>query len=850
MFEKETNLILRGMRLLLVIIIVIMNLSSYVPRSYAVYKYDNEEKEIHIWLVGIAQTEAGYLTLEGNIEPVIDSGLYRPGYYYNGEIALYLRGKIKGEYLINALYDTAKENPYNKLFSTIEPDKYYPVYGDSSSLKRVGESQDKLYICIQHRESSLSYGSYETGFGETKFTPYSRTLQGIKADYKVKDFSLTAFGAITPQIAFHDEIRGDGTSGYYRLSHKDVIEGSDKVVIEVRDKDDPDKVIKSKSLKRDIDYFLDYSEGMLLFKEPVPSRDEDDNPVWIIIDYEYMPESGDLKHNILGIRAEVEPSHNFKMGATYLSDTDSPSKSQVYGLDITGSLGSNGRNLKEPKTKVRAEFAHSINGAETINPEDNAFSAEITTKLIENLELKSYYRGVGKDFHHPQKEYDNGTQKYGAEAKLKFTDNLGITGKHSYLVNKLNENETITSEIGFLYKTDSFTIKPEYKQTQYFDLLDFAKEKLIRGQGINIEAKLSDKFTAKGSYEAEDIEFINNPAKAKEKANTIGLGGRYKLNDEIEVFTDYSINNQNGKQSTATTVGVNTKVFDNTNLYSRYTIDGGIGGERNQASIGMNTRVVLADGLSANLALEKELVREEGKVDKYTTAFSGILEYLPDEDLKSSLKYEMRLAPEKTKKIIMYNTTGKMSEDFTLIGKLEKYEEYYNDTSFEPVFAKQKYLIGLAYRPVNKDRFNALLKHEQEELKDLTEEPITDIITTISSIEGIYDLNPKLQLFGKYALRKKTDISVPPATTSTSDLLIASTTYKLTPRLDLGGEYRIMRLKEAQESKSGYSLELGYYLIKQIKLILGYTWSAYDDVRFSENDYWVKGPYLRLLYKF
>jgi len=27
----------------------------------------------------------------------------------------------------------------------------------------------------------------------------------------------------------------------------------------------------------------------------------------------------------------------------------------------------------------------------------------------------------------------------------------------------------------------------------------------------------------------------------------------------------------------------------------------------------------------------------------------------------------------------MYNTTGKMSEDFTLIGKLEKYEEQYND---------------------------------------------------------------------------------------------------------------------------------------------------------------------------
>jgi len=850
MFNKKLSFILSiGVRFLVAIFIAIMSLSYYIPQTYAVYKYDNEEKDIYIWLVGIAEAEAGYLTLEGNIEPVVDNGLYEPGYFYNGRVALYLRGKIKGEYLINALYDTAKENPYYKLFSTIEPDKYYPVYGDSSTLERIGESQDKLYICIQHQDSFLSYGSYETGFGETKFTPYSRTLQGIKANYKVKDFSLTAFGAITPQIAFHDEIRGDGTSGYYRLSHKDVIEGSDKVVIEVRDKDDPDNIIKSKSLKCDIDYFLDYSEGMLLFKEPIPSRDEDGNPVWIIIDYEYMPESGDLKHNILGVRAEVEPSHNFKMGVTYLSDTDSPERSQVYGLDITGSLGNNGRNLEKPKALVQAEYAHSINGAGTINPEDNAFGAELTIKPIENFEFKGYYREVGKDFHHPQKSYDVGTQKYGAEAELKFTGHLGITGEHSYLVNKLNENETITSKVGLPYKTDSFTIKPEYKQTQYFDLLDPTKDKLTRGQGINIEAKLSNKFALTGGYQTEEIEFINDPTKPKEKANITRLGGKYEFNEEIEVFTDYIINNQNGKQSTATTVGVNTKVFDNTNLYSRYTIDGGIGGERNQASIGMNTRVVLADGLSANLALEKELVREEGKVDNDTTAFSGILEYLPDEDLKSTLKYETRLALEEKKNIITFAIAGKLGTDLSLIGKYEDYGEYDFGTS-EPKFSKHKILIGLAYRPVNNDRFNALLKHEKEELKDLTKEQATNIITATSSIEGIYDLSPKLQVLGKYALREKEERSVLPTTISTSELLIAGTTYKLTPRLDLGGEYRIMRLKEAQESKSGYSLELGYYLIKQIKLVLGYAWSAYDDLRFSENDYWVKGPYLRLLYKF
>jgi len=150
MFNKKLSFVSSGTRFLVAIFIAIMSLSYYIPQTYAVYKYDNEEKDVYIWLVGIAEGEAGHLTLGGNIEPVIDNGLYEPGYFYNGRVALYLRGKIKGEYLINALYDTAKENPYNKLFSTIEPDKYYPVYGDSSSLKRVGESHIYVYSVRIH----------------------------------------------------------------------------------------------------------------------------------------------------------------------------------------------------------------------------------------------------------------------------------------------------------------------------------------------------------------------------------------------------------------------------------------------------------------------------------------------------------------------------------------------------------------------------------------------------------------------------------------------------------------------------------------------------------------------------
>lgn len=825
----------------LALIIAGMSLLFCVPQALAVYEYENPEKDVYLWVVGVAEARAQYLTLEGNIEPVVESGLYEPGLLYEGRVALYLRGKIKGKYLIDFLYDTAKKNPQHTLFSTIDPDKYYPVYGDSSTLRKVGESQDQLYVSIRSEESYLTYGSYGTDFNETTFSSYNRTLQGIKANYQQKGYSLSVFRAVTPQVAFHDEIRGDGTSGYYRLSHQDIIEGSERVVIEIRDEDDPDKIIESTILTREIDYYIDYSEGMILFKKPVPSRDANGNPVWIIIDYEYMPEATDLEHHILGVRAEVKPSENFDIGASYLSDTDSPSKSEVYGVDAVLSLPN--KKLDKPKAEIHAEYAHSINGADPAGPEDNAYSAELITRLFPNLELKGYYREVGKDFHHPQKSYDAGTQKYGIEAKLKFTNTLGLAAEQSSLLNKIEEGKTTTTKIGVPYQGKSLSFLPYYKQSEYSNSLDPTQDTLTTGEGITVETKVSEKITLSGGYQTEEKQFVTSPNMPRERSDTTELGAKLKLNKDTEFFAHYAITKEESQQTRATTVGVN--VFENTSFYTKYTIEGTISGIRNQASIGMNTKVPLTPQVSANLAFEKTLVDEE----EATTAFSGILEYLPHKNLKSTLKYETRVAPEETKNIVTFATVGKISPNLSLIGKLEKYEEYDNSLS-EPKFLRNKDLIGLAYRPVNNDRLNLLLKYEFDEEKDLTDEATVDLVTKISSIEGIYDLTPRIELFGKYAFREKNERSVPPPFTAISNLTIAGITFKLTQRFGLGGEYRIIDLPQIPETRTGYSLEASYDLFQHIMLVLGYGWTTYNDLRFGENDYWAEGPYLRLLYKF
>ncbi len=83
-----------------------------------------------------------------------------------------------------------------------------------------------------------------------------------------------------------DELQGDGTSGLYRLSRSPIVIGSDKLRIEMRDRFEITRVVETRELSRFIDYDLDYERGTVFFKEPVPSRDQNLNPVFIVADYE------------------------------------------------------------------------------------------------------------------------------------------------------------------------------------------------------------------------------------------------------------------------------------------------------------------------------------------------------------------------------------------------------------------------------------------------------------------------------------------------------------------------------------------------------------------------------------
>ena len=88
--------------------------------------------ENYCFFIAMADGEMGYNMTSGNTEPVDGNDKFKKGFWVDGKLAYYLKAKIKGKYLITSSLDTEREQ--KELFRYIDPDKYYPVYGDNSRI--------------------------------------------------------------------------------------------------------------------------------------------------------------------------------------------------------------------------------------------------------------------------------------------------------------------------------------------------------------------------------------------------------------------------------------------------------------------------------------------------------------------------------------------------------------------------------------------------------------------------------------------------------------------------------------------------------------------------------------------
>lgn len=315
------------------------------------------------------------------------------GTYIDGRGAFYLKGKIKGEYLLTAAADT-REQPIGDLFRNfsskdpryllrnIDPNAYYPVYGDDSTTADDAPTQGKFYVKLEKGDSHVMWGNFQTSWSGTELLQYSRGLYGAKARFRSDDTTrfgekrtvVDAFAADPGTVAARDEFRGSGGSLYY-LRHQDITQGSERVWIEVRDKDSG-LVIERKQLAPAQDYEVNYLQGRLLLREPLLSSGSGfglvmtsaagGNPLYLISTYEYVPGLTAVANLTSGLRASQWVGDHMQLGLTHYRQGEANFGQTLQGVDVTARY--------KPGTWVKVEAARSEGaGTPSLVSQDGGF---------------------------------------------------------------------------------------------------------------------------------------------------------------------------------------------------------------------------------------------------------------------------------------------------------------------------------------------------------------------------------------------------------------------------------------------------------------------------------------------
>ncbi len=333
-------------------------------------------------LVGFAEGTVGYNTISDNLVSAEDAGIDEDG-YTDGRVKFFAKGAIKGEWLLTAAYDSDKPKlDGDSLQQVIDPDTYYPLYGDATQQGYEASSARDIYVKLERDQFYALFGDMQTGLTQTALSTYVRSMNGFKSELQNERFAYTVFAADTRQAFVKDELRGDGTSGRYTLSQKDLVINSEEVVIETRDRFHNERIVKAEQLSRHVDYDIDYDDGTLYFKRPIPSKDRDFNPIFIVVRYE-TDASEQANFNYGGRGAVRLLDQKVEIGASLVHEENGSAEGDLYGTDVTVQL--------TPQTSLHAEMATTDVEEDADGRRGDAYLAEIEHRGAQ-LDGRAWFR--------------------------------------------------------------------------------------------------------------------------------------------------------------------------------------------------------------------------------------------------------------------------------------------------------------------------------------------------------------------------------------------------------------------------------------------------------------------------
>jgi uncharacterized repeat protein (TIGR01451 family) len=821
-----------------------------------------------------------------------------------GRVALYMKGKVLGKYLITAAFDSG-QNEIGELFSdldaiendrlitNIDPDTVYPVYGDDSKLVYDTDTQGKLYLALDGEQLDAVVGNYALSFTDTELTAYQRTLYGAHAKYESKSRTsdnrakthAEAFVARIDQASVRDEIAATGGSLYF-LSHTDIIEGSEQISLLVHDQH-TGLLLQRIDQQRNVDYDVKYREGRVWFRRPVSSVIDDSgligtnllagHPITIQVDYE-TPVDG-LDASVTGGRfKQFFGEGGFGIGGTVIEDDRISSAYSLHGVDA---------ELRFKGTRIVAEYAQSTGSDSLVFRSDDGgmqFTPVATGPTQEGSAYKvaaefdagewfgrpnrllgnAYYRRLSDDF------FSNGALSRGGERQVGAAMTYKHDERNTFLM-RIDDMQSganassMQSSLHWRHQKDRFSLEGEFQNRSFSDASQDASIAALRAQyawSEQISTSLEHQEAITGSVDSQssaEVEYA--PSK------DLRISGRIIKGDNGEAFqggaswdspfgrlyAEQAVpgGSESPEATERTLVGAEAPFGAGGTVYTEYQWDhsGQNRGLRSIAGLRRDWRI--SEGLSLLASGEQTILENAAGGSNEQNALVGGLSYNLN-GIKFSSRNEWRRQQGDTElsQFASFNYGEiRLPSGFTLLGE---YRLSSTDDHMQPDQSTdfEEASLGFAIRPIEHDRWNVLLKLtrlDSEATPGQVDNRYDTSTADLLSADWSLQLTSWIEWVGKQAFKRKlTELEPAFDFETNTSLSIQRFNFRVPLDLSIGVEYRLLRQVEAADERSGILGEVMWNGMEHIGIGVGYNFTDFSsDLRF-ESDYSEHGWFLRL----
>lgn len=746
----------------------------------------------------------------------------------DGRLAFYGKGKIGGKYLITAQADT-QNRPLSDLFDgftaadpqdifrRVDPDLYYPTYGDDSTTRRDVDTMGRFYVRADWDKNQALWGNFSTGFTGTEYGQYQRALYGAALAWRSRAANawgdpvseLRAFGSEAQTAPGHSEFVGTGGSLYY-LRHTDVLPGSEQVVIETRDPT-TGRVEARTVLLAGADYEIDELQGRIILSRPLMPVSRDNVPTItrdtpldgfeqrLIVDYEWVPAGFDPDEIAAGVRAKQWLGDHVGLGATWVDENRAGEDYTLMSADLTLQAGK-GTYLKLEHSRTESTGApvfFSDNGGFTftqLNPtgprEGEASAVEVRANFRElgwtaqDWSTGAWWRRVDAGFSVARFDTGADIEEYGAEVLGEFTSDIGFYARYSRAergVEALTQAQ-VTTEWRF---SDIASLAAEIRRVQEeratfadvagtlgalrythrfgtsLDLYGIAQVTLDDDDGRYAD---NDAFTVGSRYNFANLSTLGGEVTTGDRGDALQVNGEYRLTPQHALYGAYTYSTDtteydplfNPTRQNGWTLGQRWRLSNQVNLFNESQFLK----TRQESGLAHTYGMDFYPGVGWNLGFtlsDGELTnRDGGRIDRRAISVSGGRTSNVT-DWQSKIEWrEDTGAEQRTQWITTNRVQHRLNESWRVAARFN-----YADTQddLDPR-ASAKFIesnLGFAYRPWDGSRWGLFGRYTYlYDLATLGQVGGADYDqkSQVLSLEGVYRIDDRWEVAGKLARRE------------------------------------------------------------------------------------------------